>query len=111
MLAGVADEVVLGYPMMKDFLPLHSGGEPRPASASQAGPLDLCNNLIPRPPCDAGLPRLIAPLVHIGGNLPGVGAQILNNAGFFGHKRSHMNERTPTPDQNGRLTISHAIYR
>src|SRR5437867_12959882 len=106
MLAGVADEVVLRNPVVKDLLPLHPGGEPRSPTASQAGPFDFCDPLIPRPPCDAGLPRLIAALVHIGANFPRLRPQILNNAGFFGHNPTlTCNERTLTPDQNGRLTI------
>src|SRR3989442_904191 len=97
MLTGVADKVVFRNPVVEDLLPFDPGGEPRSAAAPQAGPLDLRDDLVPRPPCDAGFPSLIPPLVHIGGNLPGTGAEVLNNASFFSHKSSDVGRRNTYP--------------
>src|SRR5438309_2328848 len=67
------------------------------AAAPQSGPLDLRDDLVPRPLRETGLPSLISLLVHIGGDLPGTRAKILNNAGFFGHKSSLVKRKNIYP--------------
>src|SRR5438132_10105625 len=67
------------------------------AAAPQPGPLDLRDDLVPRPLRETGLPSLISLLVHIGGDLPGTRAKILNNAGSFGHKSSLVKRKNIYP--------------